>query len=307
MRGRTEALVVIGVTLVLVGGLFFFFRQQSAERAATGPGRLESRVVVDGLLMTLESVHFSSEDNDYDRYRARAWNALTGARVGQAEDVTWRSCRPARGSRLWCLDEQAQVQLVGVPAFETVATFATLEQKAGQKLLDASALSVHGGALEVTLSDGKLMALDPDTLALVARAAPEVMPNREGPALEACPLPETRRVGLCRDVYGPNPTRVDSGEGFLSPEVLGRGPAGWLVLNTSSLDPSTAQLELVWLDDAFKETRRLTLGPTGGWSSGARDWLDERKLLLLTHAEAGNTFTVAIDLVQGQQRWRVAH
>lgn len=307
MRRRTEVLVVGGSVLALAGGLFLYILHANDQRLETAPGVLQARVMVEGppgpLLVTIESVEYSSEDNDYSRYRGTVWDASSGARLARVRDVPWRRCVGARGARLWCLEDQGTVELVGLPALERVASFAELEGRAGQRLLGAAQLQVEAGVLAVTLSDGKLMGLDPETRSLVPRppAAPRGAP--EGPAFSPCPIPGTQRLGLCQG--GPRGERVDPGDGFLSPELLGRGPSGWLVLADTSLDPQVAQRELVWLDERLTQTRRLPLGPVGGWSSQARDWLDRRRFLVLTHTDP--SFTVGIDLEQGRERWRVTH
>jgi hypothetical protein len=307
MRGRTEVLVVGGSVLALAGGLFFYMLRASDQRLETAPGVLQSRVMVEDppgpFLVTIESVEYSGEDSDYSRYRGTVWDARSGARLTRVRDVPWRRCVVARGARLWCLEDQGSVELVGLPALERVASFVELEGRAGQRLLHAAQLQVEAGVLAVTLSDGKLMGIDPDTLALVPR--PPVAPRRapEGPVFSPCRISGTQRLGICQGV--PRGVRVDPGDGFLAPELLGRGPSGWLVLADTSLDPLVAQRELVWLDERFTQTRRLALGPVDGWSSQARDWLDNRRLLVLTHT--GPSFTVGIDLEQGRELWRVAH
>lgn len=309
--GRT--IVISGIATVLGAALLMLYVSRTqAAKLTEGSGRLEQLFVVTPesgpIVVSLESVEVYEGRGNEALWRATSRDARTGQQLARAIEVRWRSCVPAAPSSMWCVVAHGDdVELVGLPKFEVIANFAALEAKAGQHLIDAKSLRAPGGALVVTLGDGKHAQLDPKTLTL----SPEVtLPAPAAPAwateLIACPIEGTERKGLCTEDRFRALTRHDSGDGFLNPQPIGRGAGRTAVVVSTSVDPKGDLRELVLLGEDMKPQATMKLETPQAWWKPEHFWfLDDGKLLLVSMMNPDVVF--GFDLEQGKELWRAHH
>lgn len=316
MTDGTKSIVFsVVVTGLIVGGGFTWAHYHRVDALGSGPAELNRAFLARAdkpFWVALETIEFSSEDSDETVWRLSAYDVNTGALVARKTEVAWVGCTPAGAGRLWCVTANDGLAVLAVPSLEELHPAAVVAQKTGQKLMDVRSLkTTESGALLTTLADGKKVELDP--VSLVASPAVAEKPVRKPPeagpfaGLGTCSIANSAREGFCRwKVSGPQ-YRVDTGDGYLSPERLPVEPVGgrMFIVAKTSLDASVAKLEFLALDEALTPQVRVPLGSASA-SVDRAEYVPEAMLLLLAFQAPEHT-TVAIDLAKGAVRYRVHH
>lgn len=307
MSGRATTVLAVIIMGVLIGALVLFARWRREVRLESGEGELRSSLLVEGdgpVLLSIESLEFSSEDSDETIYRLSTWDAVTGKRLARVKEVPWRDCAAASRGLVWCVTDQREVEVLNVPSL--TVKHAKVSATLGGKIMNASNLEVSSlGKLRATLADGKKVEVDAETLSTAPQVTEPPRDSPPSPRVSDCSIPNSERRGLCERDESGQLQRVDATDGWLRLQVVSELPDGWILCVNTSLDDAANQRRVVKLDQAFKEVGSTTIGQLPGWSTIKPLWVKPNELFLVSSTEVDAT--IGIDAKSGHELFRIAH
>lgn len=307
--GKKSIIISVVLTAVVFAGLWVWSSWRRTDRLEYGEGDLKNAFVIPGtnpVLLSIESLDFSGEDDTEIVFRVTTYDARSGKRIARKKEVSWRDCTPASEGLAWCYGDANTLEVITVPALETKWDAVSLSTKVGQKIMNVTQLDVSSvGGFRATLADGKKVELDAQTLNATPQTEAAERKSRPSPKLYDCSIPNSEREGLCtRGQYGTE-ERVDTGDGWLRMDVLAQVPGGLIIAVNTSLDDAVNERLIVRLDDRLREVGVTSLGKMHGYLSHDLIWVTPDELFVLVSKEFDTT--IAIDARSGREVYRVRH